>query len=90
MTNKERLEEIEERFKGHKLNRKLEDQLWLIEQEWLIQRVKKLTEALEAIGICTCDARFSGADENEYKARGYPSCSCEPDWMIAKKALEEE
>ena len=26
--------------------------------------------------ICTCDARFSGSDETEYKARGCPDCIC--------------
>lgn len=26
---------------------------------------------------CTCDARFSGVDEQEYAARGCPECVCE-------------
>jgi hypothetical protein len=25
---------------------------------------------------CTCDARFSGNDEAEYRARGCPDCTC--------------
>lgn len=57
--------------------------------EWLIARVEQLEKALEEIGVCVCDARFSGNDEAEYRARGCPSCSCESDYNISRKALSE-
>lgn len=30
---------------------------------------------------CVCDARFSGSDDAEWRARGAPSCTCyDMDW----------
>ena len=35
----------------------------------------RLTE-IKKRNKCVCDARFSGIDEAEYRARGCPSCEC--------------
>lgn len=37
---------------------------------------KPLSEMLEGMEPCTCDAQFSGRDEAEYRARGCPGCIC--------------
>ena len=58
---------------------------------YLVHKVDydKAVAALKRIGVCECDAQWSGKDEAEYRARGCPSCSCRPDWMVAKEALKE-
>lgn len=43
------------------------------------------------MGKCECPARFSGDDEEQYRAHGCPTCVCrEPPPVVDKIVLNEE
>ena len=49
----------------------------IVSDECAIRRVLALAKkAIITKAECTCDARFSGSDEAEYRARGCPECIC--------------
>lgn len=54
----------------------------------LLEDMKKMREALTYYGDCQCDAKWSGRDEAEYRARGCPHCSCS-NTERARQVLEE-